>query len=129
MIARSSAARYARQQALAVLANTVTFQKGASIYRPMSHRNNQMSDGLSACRTRTVTVVPLARVIDLAAERARLDRERSRVEADAGKLAAKLARADFVERVRAEVVEETRERLAALRGEEARLGEALLHLG
>ena len=76
-----------------------------------------------------VLVVPLAGVIDLAAERARLGRERSRVEADAAKLAAKLARADFTERAKPEVVEETRERLAALQGEEARLSEALRHLG
>ena len=74
-------------------------------------------------------VVPLAGVIDLAAERARLARERQRVDADAAKLDAKLARADFVERAKPEVVEETRERLAALQSDSARLGEALLHLG
>ena len=74
-------------------------------------------------------VVPLAGVIDLAAERARLARDRQRVDADAAKLEAKLARADFVDRAKPEVVEETRERLAALQGESARLGEALLHLG
>ena len=74
-------------------------------------------------------VVPLAGVIDLAAERTRLARERQRVEADAAKLEAKLARADFVERAKPEVVEETRERLAVLQGDGARLGEALLHLG
>ena len=74
-------------------------------------------------------VVPLAGVIDLAAERTRLARECQRVDADAAKFVAKLARADFVERAKPEVVEETRERLAVLQREGARLAEALAHLG
>ena len=74
-------------------------------------------------------VVPLAGIIDLAMERARLAKERDRSEADAARLETKLARSDFVDRAKPEVVEETRERLAGLRDESARIGAALLRLG
>ncbi len=70
-------------------------------------------------------VLPLSGIIDLAAERGRLATSRDRAVADAAKLEAKLARADFVERAKPEVVAETRERLDTLRGEAARLDAAL----
>ncbi len=73
-------------------------------------------------------VVPLAGIIDLAVERARLARERDRTEADARKLEAKLARADFVDRAKPEIVEETRDRLAALRSDASRIDDALSRL-
>ena len=74
-------------------------------------------------------VVPLAGVIDLAAERARLAKEHGRIEAEAAMLLAKLARSDFVDRAKPEVVEETRERLGGLRGDAVRLAAALSRLG
>ena len=73
-------------------------------------------------------MLPLAEVIDLAAERARLAKERSRAEAEAEKIAQKLANASFVSRAPEEVVEENRERLAGLRGEMARLDAALARI-
>ncbi len=72
--------------------------------------------------------LPLAGVIDLDAERARLSRDRSKAAGEADKIARKLANADFVARAPAEVVEENRERLLAAQGEVARLDAALARL-
>ncbi|MBU6499147.1 MAG: valine--tRNA ligase, partial [Rhodospirillales bacterium] len=73
-------------------------------------------------------VLPLAGIIDLAAERARLQKDRARIEADAGKTRAKLANPDFVARAREEVVEENRERLVTAQAELARLDAALARI-
>jgi valyl-tRNA synthetase len=70
-------------------------------------------------------MLPLAGVVDLAAERARLAKERGRAAMEANKIAAKLNNADFVSRAPEEVVEENRERLDAARAEMARLDAAL----
>jgi valyl-tRNA synthetase len=70
-------------------------------------------------------VLPLAGLIDVEAERARLTRDLARARGEAEKIAAKLANADFVRRAREEIVEETRERLAAALDEVARLEAAL----
>ena len=70
-------------------------------------------------------MLPLAGIIDIDAERARLARERGKAEAEARKIAAKLDNADFVARAKPEVVEENRERLAAAHAEIARLEAAL----
>jgi valyl-tRNA synthetase len=73
-------------------------------------------------------MLPLAEVIDLGAERARLAKERARAEGEARKIEAKLGNADFVARAPEEVVEENRERLAAAQGEMARLDAALARI-
>jgi valyl-tRNA synthetase len=70
-------------------------------------------------------VLPLAGLIDLAAEQARLTREREKVLGEAEKMAKKLENADFVARAPEEVVAENRERLSAMRDEIARLDAAL----
>jgi valyl-tRNA synthetase len=74
-------------------------------------------------------LLPLAGVIDLAAERTRLERDRTRALDEAAKVARKLDNADFVARAPAEVVAENRAREAAARDEAARLGAALARLG
>ena len=74
-------------------------------------------------------VLPLAGLIDIAVERARLAKERDKLAADAKKTAQKLANADFVSRAPDEVVAENRERLAAAESEIARLQAALMRLG
>ncbi len=76
----------------------------------------------------TTVMLPLADVIDLAAERARLAKARGAAETDAKKIAAKLANPDFVARAKEEVVEENRERLAAAEAEIARLDAALARI-
>src|SRR5262249_20845520 len=57
--------------------------------------------------------LPLAGVIDMDAERARLEREIARNESEIAKVDAKLANADFVAKAPPEVIEENRERKAA----------------
>jgi valyl-tRNA synthetase len=70
-------------------------------------------------------VLPVEGLIDIAAERTRLTKERDKLVADAKKTAQKLANADFVSRAPEEVVAENRERLEAARAEIARLQAAL----
>ncbi|MFT8242652.1 valine--tRNA ligase [Roseomonas sp. BN140053] len=70
-------------------------------------------------------MLPLAGIIDLDAERARLTKERGKAEGEARKIAQKLDNAEFVARAKPEVVEENRERLSAAEAEVARLTAAL----
>ena len=74
-------------------------------------------------------VIPLAGLIDLDAERARLGRERAKADTEAEKIARKLANADFVARAPEEVVAENRERLETAHADAARLTAALARLG
>jgi valyl-tRNA synthetase len=73
-------------------------------------------------------MLPLADVIDLGAERARLAKARAAADGDAKKIVAKLANPDFVARAKEEVVEENRERLVAAEAEIARLDAALARI-
>ena len=73
-------------------------------------------------------VIPLAGLIDLGAERTRLDRDRGRALAEADKARAKLANADFVARAKPEVVTEIRERVTGFAAEAARLVAALARI-
>jgi valyl-tRNA synthetase len=70
-------------------------------------------------------VLPLAGLIDIAAEQKRLAGARDKASVEAEKVARKLANGDFVSRAKPEVVEENRERLAAFQAEMARLQAAL----
>ncbi|GBR02399.1 valine--tRNA ligase [Acetobacter oeni] len=74
-------------------------------------------------------VLPLADLIDLNAERARLAKELDKAEAEIAKTAKKLGNPDFIARGKPEVVEETRERLTTQTGERDRLKAALARLG
>ncbi len=73
-------------------------------------------------------MLPLADVIDLSAEAARLGRERQKAEAEAQKVRQKLDNAEFVARAKEEVVEENRDRLAAYEAEAARLAAAIARI-
>ncbi len=66
-------------------------------------------------------VVPLADVIDLEAERRRLDREIEKLEAEIAKIDRKLGNAEFLAKAPAEVVEDQRERRAEAERAQARL--------
>ena len=74
-------------------------------------------------------VLPLEGLIDIAAESARLTRDLGKAQAEARKVEAKLAQADFVARAKPEVVEENRERLVSFQAEIARLEAALRRIG
>ena len=73
-------------------------------------------------------VLPLEDLIDLDAERQRLEKELARTRAEAAKVAAKLGNADFVARAKPEVVEENRGRLAGFEMDIQRLEAALARL-
>ena len=73
-------------------------------------------------------MLPLAHVIDLAAERARLIREQTKAEDEAERVRKKLSNSEFVSRAKEEVVEENRDRLAAHEAEAARLAAAIARI-
>ncbi|MCQ8240605.1 valine--tRNA ligase [Rhizosaccharibacter radicis] len=73
-------------------------------------------------------VLPLAGIIDIDAERTRLEKERARVADEIAKVERKLGNADFVARAKPEVVDENRERLATFTQEASRLDAALARL-
>ena len=73
-------------------------------------------------------VMPLAGIIDLDKERARLDKEIARLESEIAKVDKKLGNADFVAKARPEVVEEQHERRAEWTASIANLREALERL-
>jgi valyl-tRNA synthetase len=74
-------------------------------------------------------ILPLTGMIDIAAERTRLAKERDKTAGEVRKIMQKLANGDFVKRAPEDVVEENRERLAAAQAEVARLDAALLRIG
>jgi valyl-tRNA synthetase len=76
-----------------------------------------------------VAALPLGDVIDLAKERARLEKEIQRAQTEIAKIDAKLGNADFMARAPEDVVEEQRERRADAEALAQRLGEAVLRLG
>ncbi|MDB5571113.1 MAG: valine--tRNA ligase [Hyphomicrobiales bacterium] len=77
----------------------------------------------------TLVALPLAGVIDVAAERARLAKETAKEEKEVSKVDAKLGNADFIARAPEEVVEENRERKQEALNRIARMKAALERLG
>jgi valyl-tRNA synthetase len=73
--------------------------------------------------------VDLAGVVDVAAERARLEKEIARAEEAIRFLEGKLAKPEFVERAPAEIVEREREKLAGQREARAKLSASLGWIG
>jgi len=78
---------------------------------------------------RVTIVIPLEGLIDLSAERARLEKERAKALEEAGKVRGKLGNESFVARAKPEVVQENRDRLESFEAEAARLAAALSRLG
>ena len=76
-----------------------------------------------------IAALPLAGVIDFAAEKARLEKEMARVKSDIARVDAKLANADFVARAPEEVVEGEREKRAEAETHRRKIDEALKRLG
>ena len=77
----------------------------------------------------TTAAIPLAGLIDMAAESKRLEKEIAAAESDIAKMDAKLDNPNFVARAKPEAIEEARERKAELEGQVKRLGAALNRLG
>jgi valyl-tRNA synthetase len=75
-----------------------------------------------------VTALPLAGIIDLAAERARLSKEMAKVDADIARVDAKLANPNFVTRAPEEIVEEEKEKREEALARKGKIVEALQRL-
>jgi valyl-tRNA synthetase len=75
-----------------------------------------------------VAAMPLKGVVDLAAERARLEKELKKVADDIDRVDKKLTNADFMARAPEEVVDEQREKRAEAEGRRAKIVEALERL-
>ena len=75
-----------------------------------------------------IVALPLAGVIDMAAERSRLEKEREKNAADMQAIAARLDNKTFVAKAPEQVLEETRERKTALEARQSRIAEALRRL-
>jgi valyl-tRNA synthetase len=75
-----------------------------------------------------VAALPLAGVIDLAAEGARLAKEMARADADIARVDVKLGNANFVARAPEEVVEEEKEKREEAQARKAKIAEALERL-
>ena len=76
-----------------------------------------------------IVALPLADVIDVEAEGARLRKEAGKLRGDAAKLESKLANPGFLAKAGEEVIEETRERHAELQARVAKLEDALRQIG
>src|SRR5262249_47743607 len=72
--------------------------------------------------------LPLKGVIDLAAEKARLEKEKGKAEADINRIDAKLGNPDFIARAPEEVVEADREKREEAMARRAKILEALERL-
>jgi valyl-tRNA synthetase len=75
-----------------------------------------------------IAAMPLKGVVDLAAERARLEKELARVDADIARVDRKLGNPKFVENADEEVVEGEREKRAEALGRRAKILEAVERL-
>ncbi|HLK83017.1 MAG TPA: valine--tRNA ligase [Xanthobacteraceae bacterium] len=72
--------------------------------------------------------LPLKGIVDLAAETARLEKEKAKAEADINRIDARLANADFIARAPEEVVEADREKREEAAARKAKILEALERL-
>jgi valyl-tRNA synthetase len=93
--------------------------------QPVSRRPNAAA---SVMARDSVLYVPLGGLVDLDAERKRLQEELDRVDGDLKRLDAKLANRSFLEKAPAEVVGRDRERHAELSGRKERLRTSLAEL-
>jgi valyl-tRNA synthetase len=75
-----------------------------------------------------VAALPLKGVIDLAAQRARLDKEMAKAEADIARVDQKLGNADFLRRAPEDVVEGEREKRADAEARRVKISDALKRL-
>jgi valyl-tRNA synthetase len=107
---------------LARLSAIESHASGERIAQAFSHGAVQMVvDGATL-------VMPLAGIIDIDKERARLEKEAARVEQEIGKVDRKLSNPDFIAKAAPEVVEENRERRDEWLAAKAKLDEAMQRL-
>jgi valyl-tRNA synthetase len=75
-----------------------------------------------------IAVLPLAGIIDIGAERARLQKEMAKAAADIARVDAKLGNANFIARAPEEVVDEEKEKREEALARKAKIAEALERL-
>jgi len=75
-----------------------------------------------------VVALPLAGIIDIAAERARLEKEQAKATADIARVDAKLGNADFIARAPEDVVEGEREKRQEAEDRRVKISAALVRL-
>ncbi|NBU15316.1 MAG: valine--tRNA ligase, partial [Alphaproteobacteria bacterium] len=75
-----------------------------------------------------VSALPLAGVIDIGAEQARLKKELEKIASEISKIDAKLGNSDFMARAPEEIIEEQQERRAEFAERQMKLSEALVRL-
>ena len=123
---------------LVLVTASAATQARASRWAEMMRRLARLSDIAFAARAPQgavqlivrgeVAALPLAGVIDFAAEKARLEKEMARVKSDIARIDAKLANADFVARAPEDVVEGEREKREEAEARRAKIDEALARL-
>jgi len=99
------------------LANVSALEVGAGVAKEKGSAATPIGD--------IEVVVPLAGVVDIEAERARLTRERDKIDSELSEVRAKLANEGFVAKAKPEVVERERARRERLDTERAKLVESL----
>ncbi len=116
------------------LAKSVVERSAAAIERlarltPVEFAEPPAGAAMQVTAGSDVFIVPLEGVIDIEAERARLEKALAASQKEAGSLEGRLGNANFVERAKPEAVEKAREDLAHHKAEIERLSGALERLG
>ena len=107
----------------ALAANAPLIERLARVNPPME---GAMGPGMiSVAALGASFALPVGAMIDVGAETARLEKAVAKAEKDASGLRGRLANPKFVENAEAEVIEETRDKLAALEDDVARIRAAL----
>ncbi|WP_374637300.1 valine--tRNA ligase, partial [Paracoccus sp. (in: a-proteobacteria)] len=110
----------------ALIANAPLIERLARVNAPV---DGAMGAGMiSVAALGASFALPVGDIIDVAAETARLEKAVAKTEKDAGGLRGRLGNPKFVEHAEPEVIEETRDKLAALEDDVARIRAALAQL-
>ena len=110
----------------ALAANGPLIERLARVNAP---RDGAMGSGMiSVAALGASFALPVGDIIDVSAETARLEKSVAKTEKDAGGLRGRLGNPKFVEHAEPEVIEETRDKLAALEDDLARIRAALAQL-
>jgi valyl-tRNA synthetase len=115
-----------------------TAKRRAELWDPTLNRLARLSGSTFPTRVRPgsvqivvggeIAALPLAGIIDIAAERARLGKEMAKADADIARVDAKLGNPNFVARAPEEVVEEEKEKREEAVARKAKIAEALERL-
>jgi valyl-tRNA synthetase len=119
-------------------ANAVTLAR-LETHQDLIHRMARIKDSgalegdvekgsVSTVLDEATMILPMSGIIDVDAEKARLDKELSKLDPEIMKYEKKLSNQGFLAKAPAEVIEEQTERLEALKAERAKVNEAVLRL-